>query len=80
MCLIVCHLPECCYRLRERSEAQKKEDLRSLEKARAKAVRADNEIADEDEDDEMWARKPSHNRYDSTFWLTVHKLLTIADR
>lgn len=54
-------MPRCC-RLREKSEDQKRSDLRDTDKARARAIRADNEQGDADEDDDPWTRKTLHNR------------------
>lgn len=52
-------------RLREKAESQKKADLKDADKARAKAIRFDNEEADlDDMDREPWTRKTLHNRLD----------------
>ena len=52
-----------CCRLRDKAEAQKKADLKDADKARAKAIRVDNEESDiDDMDREPWTRKTLHNR------------------
>lgn len=39
-----------------------KADRRAVDKDRAKLIRNDNELGDEDEDDEPWQRKLIHTR------------------
>ena len=51
-------------RLREKAVDKERAERKALEKERAKLIRTDNEVEDEDEDSEPWMRKSLHGRCD----------------
>lgn len=57
---------------------KEKSDKKGLDKDRAKLIRNDNELGDDDEDDEPWQRKLIHQRL--VYWLLVEiRILVSAD-
>lgn len=62
-----CEANKCCKwrsacRVRAKNMDKDKADRRAMDKDRAKIIRNDNELGDEDEDDEPWQRKLIHTR------------------
>lgn len=49
-------------RLRQKTADKERADRKAVEKDRAKLIRHDNEVEDEDEDEEPWQRKLLHTR------------------
>ena len=49
-------------RLRDKAMDKDRADRKGTDKDRAKLIRNDNELGDEDEDDEPWQRKLMHTR------------------